>query len=712
MNIFNKKSSRKKLFLILIVIFVFFYFSIPSPVLAIDIFRALIRIAIPPIGIIDWMTGEKVTGALLETAKPLAAAAGSAIIFVLFLLLNSIALAILVFSSGLFKLITHPHFIYFGEGYTTFTNNPVVNAGWMLIRDFTNMLFILALVVIALATILRYKDYAAKKALPALIAVALLINFTPLICGFIIDGANIIMNYFLKIGGNTLPTRYLDTFSSQLKMVQSGEWLKVEELGRRIGVAFFIVTFNFVAGLTILLFAFLFLARYVVLWLLIIISPLAFFAYIFPASRKYFHQWWHHFINWSIIGIIPAFLLFLANQLVLSMKEITLPGELSSFSTGFIMYLVPTALLLVGFHLGLRTSAIGADRITGIFRKGIATVRAKGVVALREKVRPFMEEKLKTRERAEKLLRSWQKVPVLRWAIPEKLRRYAETGAKIKEEQKRLSYQSSSTLATRVLYKDLRETAATAALREIIDRGDIGDLMDVAKERWKLKTDEEVIEDKRFKKIILPRLEEAFRGGELNHILRREPRLARLVAGEIGPYKGLTKKQAVEKVVDEARSQHISSWTPETLRDSMVIEAAMKRGREFWAAIDSRVKRGQQEALKTIDKMFSEFIDAKELPHETDKEISQAWEEFKKDFYKKHPDVIGRGYFKALEDRRFITRGWRAGNYLPIEEREKPFFEIVEEKAKETEEEVKKLLKKEKKRNHEEEKEFKKLNKK
>ncbi|HEA84495.1 MAG TPA: hypothetical protein ENI04_00750, partial [Candidatus Wildermuthbacteria bacterium] len=82
-----------------------------------------------------------------------------------------------------------------------------VKVGWELSRDFINILFLLILVFIGLATTLRLETYQYKKTLPALIGVALLINFSGVFVGMIVDISNIITNFFLiavgQFGGDT-----------------------------------------------------------------------------------------------------------------------------------------------------------------------------------------------------------------------------------------------------------------------------------------------------------------------------------------------------------------------------------------------------------------------------------------------------------------------------------------------------------------------------
>lgn len=78
-----------------------------------------------------------------------------------------------------------------------FQIDAVIN-GWRLVRDFANIWFILILLFIAIGTILRAQSYQAKKLLPTLIMVALVINFSLPITGFIIDISNVISFQFLK----------------------------------------------------------------------------------------------------------------------------------------------------------------------------------------------------------------------------------------------------------------------------------------------------------------------------------------------------------------------------------------------------------------------------------------------------------------------------------------------------------------------------------
>ena len=78
----------------------------------------------------------------------------------------------------------------------------VVKEGWKIVRDLTNVFFVLVLLIIAFATILRIETYGMKALLPKLIIAALLINFSLVISYVFLDFAGVITNTFLETSGD------------------------------------------------------------------------------------------------------------------------------------------------------------------------------------------------------------------------------------------------------------------------------------------------------------------------------------------------------------------------------------------------------------------------------------------------------------------------------------------------------------------------------
>ena len=254
------------------------------------------------------------------------------------------------FAQFLLNIVISPTFINISF---TGSDNVFVTEGWRIIKDLTNIFIILGFIAIALATILRIESYQMKKTLPLLFIVALLINFTPMLCGLVIDASNIIMKHFLK--GGLLAQGLIGL----IKTETSSLW-GMKDVSETLGKAVSLIGFNVVAGLVFLLFAFLFLFRYVALWILVIFSPLALFCLIFPATKKMWDMWLSQFIQWCFVGIPAAFTIYLANIMTVKLVE---GGEIEGIKGGaeILGYLVPLAFLVGGFLASLQTGAMGAD---------------------------------------------------------------------------------------------------------------------------------------------------------------------------------------------------------------------------------------------------------------------------------------------------------------------------------------------------------------
>ncbi|MDP6585166.1 MAG: hypothetical protein QF535_10950, partial [Anaerolineales bacterium] len=83
-----------------------------------------------------------------------------------------------------------------------YTNIPVLESSWRIMRDFANMLFIIALVVMAYGTIFNLQGYDFRSLLPRFVFAAVLINFSLVIGGFIIDATQVLNNTFLTAMGD------------------------------------------------------------------------------------------------------------------------------------------------------------------------------------------------------------------------------------------------------------------------------------------------------------------------------------------------------------------------------------------------------------------------------------------------------------------------------------------------------------------------------
>lgn len=297
------------------------------------------------------------------------------------------------------------------------THGGVVDIGWTFTRDFANMFFILILVFIGLATILKIKDYEAKKTLPLLILIALLINFSPVIVGFVVDVTNLITNFFLnRIGGfdwNTFKTILELTWGplkTSLETFIDFTAPFMEVIGEVATVAIYglvlIAFFTYATATYIVVSVFLF-ARILFLWILTILAPIAFLTYIFPATRKIYmigwDNWWGQLLQWSIIGIPIGFFLYLSNWIMshqgvinssfqsgglstaiidpnLSISDIMFQGFANIFSN-MLAPLVALVILFMGVNLSKKLAPAAALQIIEGVKKAGQVIAMSGIAA-------------------------------------------------------------------------------------------------------------------------------------------------------------------------------------------------------------------------------------------------------------------------------------------------------------------------------------------
>jgi len=292
-----------------------------------------------------------------------------------------------------------------GPYFTTlpYTHGGIVEIGWPIVRDFINMFFIIALVIIGLATALRIKEYQAQKSLPILIIIAVLINFTPVICGLIIDASNIIMNFFLE--RLTGFAAIGESFEMQGSIVAElwrtpGHFFDIRYAASALGQSLVMIIFDWVAAYIFFIFALLFIMRYVMIWALVIVSPIAFFSKIFKGSEKYlfksilgWDEWWKQFIEWSLLGVVAGFFLYLAEVLMTiapGMISGLPPGQgtsswvdnpLVDFVNNFLPWMVVLVFLWLGYKIAKSTSAMGAQGAIKAVDTGIKIAATAAITA-------------------------------------------------------------------------------------------------------------------------------------------------------------------------------------------------------------------------------------------------------------------------------------------------------------------------------------------
>lgn len=228
-------------------------------------------------------------------------------------------------------------------------NSPEVQTGFSVSLAIANLGFVLGIIVIAIATILRNQTYGIKQLLWKLVFMAILVNFGLVIMAPIVGFADSMSNYFINATSPSSATGgyegYVTTMaqafapqtmtpansvaSSTCSGVAGGtgtaalcnlqisvgnatpagspDSLTQEILSMVFGIVFLAMT-----AFTFFCLAILLVIRYLMLAGLLIVLPLAWLTYIFPKFDNSFSKWWNTFVKWALFPPLALFFIYLA----------------------------------------------------------------------------------------------------------------------------------------------------------------------------------------------------------------------------------------------------------------------------------------------------------------------------------------------------------------------------------------------------------------
>ncbi|MGI6373957.1 MAG: hypothetical protein ACOX0C_01335 [Patescibacteria group bacterium] len=195
--------------------------------------------------------------------------------------------------------------------FNTFVNHEAVIAGWSLVRNISNMFFVVALLVIAYATILNQEKYSYKTWLPKIILMAILINYSKTICGVLITVAQVAMLTFVNAFKSIAAANLVQGLGIT-------EIVKLADSADDLG--FFAIVGAYILGLLYVLVAIVVITtmlamlviRMVMIWIYVVLSPLAYIMAAFPGAQKYSAKWWSDFTKHLIVGPVLAFFIWLS----------------------------------------------------------------------------------------------------------------------------------------------------------------------------------------------------------------------------------------------------------------------------------------------------------------------------------------------------------------------------------------------------------------
>lgn len=185
-----------------------------------------------------------------------------------------------------------------------------VQAAWGIMRNIANGAFIIMFLAIIISQLTGFgiSNYGIKKMLPRLIVAAILVNVSIYVCQIAVDLSNI-LGYGLRAGiggiGDEI-TRANEIFQSgQGRGTWGGFALTVLAAGTAGILALAVLIGALVSGLVVMAtIAVLLIARKALIVILIVISPLAFVAFLLPNTEKFFSKWRSIFVG--LLMVFPT----------------------------------------------------------------------------------------------------------------------------------------------------------------------------------------------------------------------------------------------------------------------------------------------------------------------------------------------------------------------------------------------------------------------
>lgn len=679
---------------------------------------------------------------------------------------------------GMLNLVLSPDFISYS--YTTPAKNPIIETGLAITQSFVNMMLVVFLVYIALATILRLAGYETKKVLINFIIIALLVNFSPVFCGLVVDASNIAMNFFIQADsgqtlgeaaskGKGMGTNLVDRANETLDIAGKGIWENVAtaqsgavaRIVDSVVIMAAILIMLIFAGIIYLMYVVVFTVRYFAIWILVILSPIAFVSYVLPKTRgMIWEKWYSQFISWCTIGITCSFFLYLAGQFgtkfisgdvapsvtssfipisqsvaqtnsdlyqaqalkytqtALNESKSQDPTIIAQTSTDIIpntnesvaagntvttqtlpermaLIFIPVLFLTLGLFFGFQTSAMGAGAVLSFSKRwgtktALAPTRAGGRIAassvggIGSRINAVATGYgMGTRDIAHGITSRMENSKALRWFVPESVRKYGQQRPAVEEAKTKLKGYSNSDLAKRVATGGLIGNDATAAITQIMNDGDSGDLLDAFAKKYGYSggdAEDKVLADPRFKDYISTPLKIAQNTGLLSGaMMRKDPRMARLLVdqkwGKYNPAPGLkgeerqksikeAQERAIKDIVKDVKPGDIDSWDTKVLEDRLVMDSLMSRDRNVWESV-SKMKRGQITAQESIDKAYTDWMKTQNITSKQEydnvSDKGALWKKFDEHMTTKNDGK--RGLFQYLEDPRARSSGWRTGQW-------------------------------------------------
>ncbi len=283
--------------------------------------------------------------------------------------------------------------------YNAFSSSHTIGLGWSLVRDVVNMGVVIVLLYIAITTMVGVASKNWQQSLPQLFLAVVLLNFSRTICGLLIDVSQVVMFTFVNAvldiaAGNFAQLLGLQSFGQFSTNFTNNVALGTDILTASVALGAAYLQFGLYAAIfaIMLLLALAFIYRIIVLWILVIMSPIAFFLYgLRPLGigGGAWGNWAGKFSGALVMGPMLTFFLWLSlaaasSGSIVSSETFPVPKEPSSYGLPLAILeshnITGLLLALVLLVVGMQQAASSAQAVGGWAGSLISEQRGRSIV--------------------------------------------------------------------------------------------------------------------------------------------------------------------------------------------------------------------------------------------------------------------------------------------------------------------------------------------
>jgi hypothetical protein len=244
-------------------------------------------------------------------------------------------------------------------------------------RSIANVIFVIVFIIIIYSQItnIGISNYGIKKMLPRLIIAAVLVNASYIICAVAVDASNIIgnslngvfldiRNHLVGASGNSWQLINWSSISSAVlaggTMAGAGIVLGAITLSTYGAGVIYLLLPVLMTGLMAILVALLIMAaRQALIVVLVILSPLAFIAYLLPNTETWFKKWKETFM--TMLMIFPIFSVIFGGSQLAGIAIIQNADNINSVILGMFVQIAPLFItpLLIKFSGSMLSNIAG-----------------------------------------------------------------------------------------------------------------------------------------------------------------------------------------------------------------------------------------------------------------------------------------------------------------------------------------------------------------